>query len=137
MELNEFLDYINSGKTVKGGSQVHKYMHFLSQEAMKITAQINGSYHTEEEIRDLFSQLTGKEIDEHFGLFPPFTTDCGKNINIGKGVFINAGCRFQDQGGITIGDNAIIGAGSVVTKDIPANMIAAGNPAKVIKSINN
>ncbi len=189
MELNEFLDYMNSGKTVKGGSQVHKFMHFLSQEAMKITAQINGSYHTEAEIRSLFSQLIGKEVDENFGLFLPFTTDCGKNINIGKGVFINAGCRFQDQGGITIGDgalighnvviatlnhafepenrgdmipspvvigkkvwigsnstilpgvtigdNAIIGAGSVVTKDIPANMIAVGNPAKAIKSIND
>lgn len=37
--------------------------------------------------------------------------------------------------GITIGENALIGAGSVVTKDVPANTIAAGNPAKVIKKI--
>ncbi len=37
--------------------------------------------------------------------------------------------------GITIGDNAVIGAGSVVTKDIPENMIAVGSPAKVIRSI--
>ena len=37
-------------------------------------------------------------------MFPPFYTDCGKNITVGKNVFINSGCRFQDQGGITIGD---------------------------------
>ena len=39
-----------------------------------------------------------------FGMFPPFYTDCGKNITVDKNVFINSGCRFQDQGGITIGD---------------------------------
>jgi acetyltransferase-like isoleucine patch superfamily enzyme len=36
---------------------------------------------------------------------------------------------------VTIGDNAVIGAGSVVTKDIPENMIAVGTPAKVVRSI--
>ena len=48
-------------------------------------------------------------MDESFGLFPPFYTDCGKNIHIGKNVFINMGCKFQDQGGIFIGDWALIG----------------------------
>ena len=37
--------------------------------------------------------------------------------------------------GVTIGDNVVIGAGSVVTKDIPANVIAAGNPCRVIREI--
>lgn len=55
------------------------------------------------------SKLIGKEVDESFGLFPPFYTDCGKNIEIGKNVFINAGCKFQDQGGITIKDGVLIG----------------------------
>ena len=48
-------------------------------------------------------------MDEGFRLFPPFYTDCGKNIHVGKNVFINAGCQFQDQGGITIGDDTLIG----------------------------
>ena len=39
-------------------------------------------------------------------------------------------------GPITIGENSIIGAGSVVVKDVPANSVVAGNPAKVIKTIN-
>ena len=37
--------------------------------------------------------------------------------------------------GVTIGDNTIIGAGSVVTKDIPSNVVAVGNPCKIIKEI--
>ena len=39
-------------------------------------------------------------------------------------------------GGVTIGEGCVIGAGSVVTKDIPANSLAAGNPCKVIREIN-
>lgn len=38
--------------------------------------------------------------------------------------------------GVTIGDNAVIGAGSVVTKDIPANVVAVGNPCHVLREIN-
>ena len=109
MELEEFLEYMNQGETVTGGSELHKFMHSLSQKAMRITSKINTSYHEPEEIRRLFSELIGKPLDESFGLFPPFSTDCGKNISIGRNVFINSGCRFQDHGGITIGDGALIG----------------------------
>lgn len=109
MELEEFLEHMNQGETVTGGSELHKFMHSLSQEAMRITSKINTSYHEPAEIRRLFSELIGKPLDESFALFPPFSTDCGKNISIGKNVFINSGCRFQDPGGITIGDGALIG----------------------------
>lgn len=109
MELIDFLKHLNAGKTVIGNSEIHQFMHKVSHEAMKITAELNGSYHEPEEIRELFSELIGKPVDPSFGLFPPFYTDCGKNITIGKNVFINSGCRFQDQGGITIGDGALIG----------------------------
>ena len=57
-----------------------------------------------------------------------------KEIVIGKNVWITMNCIIL--GGVTIGDNSIIGAGSVVTKNIPPNVFAAGNPAKVIKQIN-
>lgn len=109
MNLEEFLDALNSGRPVQGGGETHQFMHTASQEALRITAEINGSYHTPEELRELFSQLIGKPVDEGFGLFPPFHTDCGKNITLGKNVFINMGCKFQDQGGIFIGDGALIG----------------------------
>ena len=120
-------------------------------------------------------------------LMPPFHADFGKNIYVGKLVFINAGCSFQDQGGITIGDgcllghntviatlnhdenpakrnnlfpapvvignrvwigsnatilpgvtigdNAIVAAGAVVTKDVPPDTVVAGVPAKILRKI--
>lgn len=54
-------------------------------------------------------------------------------IRIGSGVFIGARCIVLK--GVTIGDGAVIGAGSVVVSDIPANVIAAGNPAVVHKEL--
>lgn len=69
-------------------------------------------------------------------LFPPFTADFGRNIRLGQRVFINSGCRFQDQGGVTIGD-AIVAAASVVTKDVPADAIVVGSPARVVRSVHN
>ncbi|MBD8069106.1 sugar O-acetyltransferase [Bacillus sp. PS06] len=54
-------------------------------------------------------------------------------INIGNDVWIGGSCVILP--GVTIGDNSIIAAGSVVTKDVPSNVIVAGNPAKMIKNI--
>lgn len=58
-----------------------------------------------------------------------------KPVTIGDCVWI--GGNVSICMGVTIGDNAVIGAGSVVTKDIPANAVAVGNPARVIKYIDN
>ena len=91
--MEKFLDELNSGRTVVAGSELHLYMQKLSQEALKITAELNGGYHDGEEVREIFSRLIGRPVDESFGLFPPFYTDCGKNLRIGKHVFINSGCR--------------------------------------------
>ena len=187
MTCEEYLSNMKPGYIVDGGSEEHLVMHELSQRALKITMELNNKYHTKEEIIQLMSELTGQKIDESFGMFPPFYTDCGRNIHIGKNVFINAGCKFQDQGGIyiedgvlighnavlatinhmedpekragmifqpihiekkvwlganitvlpgvTIGEGSVIAAGAVVTKDVPANIIAAGVPAKVIRKV--
>lgn len=84
-------------------------MRAASQRAMRMTAELNGSYHTPEEVRHLFFQLINQPEDDTFCLFPPFYTDYGQNISVGRNVFINGGCQFQDQGGIEIGDGALIG----------------------------
>lgn len=115
MNLSEFLEHLNSGKTVVAGSETHQYMSMLSQEALKLTAELNNSYHTPEEIREIFAKLTGKPVNDTLGIFPPFYTDCGKNITVGNHVFFNSGCNFQDQGGITIDDGALIGHNVVLT----------------------
>lgn len=85
------------------------YAAVLCQEAIRIGMELNTQYHTTEEIREIMGRLTGKPMDDQFRLFPPFYTDFGKNITVGKNVFINSGCHFQDQGGITIGDGTLIG----------------------------
>jgi hypothetical protein len=91
-----------------GKEKIEKMME-NSREVMKLTLELNTKYNSAQEIVELMSKITGKEVDKSFAFFPPFNTDYGKNITFGKNVFLNSGCKFQDQGGITIGDNVLIG----------------------------
>lgn len=59
----------------------------------------------------------------------------GKPINIGKNVWLGGDVKVL--AGVSIGDNTIIGTGSIVTHDIPSNVIAVGNPCKVIREITD
>ena len=56
-------------------------------------------------------------------------------VHIGKNCWLGAGVIVLP--GVTIGDNVVIGAGSIVNKDIPSNVVAVGNPCRVIKKIDN
>ena len=107
VDLDEFRELMATGNIVEDDTL--NTFNKLSQEALKITMEINNKYHPPEEIVDLFSVLTGQKVDKTFRLFPPFHTDCGKNIKVGKNVFINSCCKFQDQGGIEIGNGVLIG----------------------------
>lgn len=76
--------------------------------------------------------VTGHPV--HYALRPhgemfSFPVTIGNNVWIGSHVVINPG--------VTIGDNSVIGAGSVVTKDIPANVIAVGVPCRVLREITS
>ena len=109
MNSEQFKEEVKNKTRIVADSEMHLHMHEMAQRARKITVEMNREYRTPEEIRKLFSDLTGQEVDEGFGLFPPFNADYGQNIKVGKNVFINSGCCFQDQGGIEIGDNVLIG----------------------------
>jgi acetyltransferase-like isoleucine patch superfamily enzyme len=187
MDLEDLLAALNAGETITGGSPLHAAMHHVSQEALRITGELNSGYQEPARVRELLAALTGRDIDETVTVFPPFSSDFGKNITIGKRVFINAGCKFQDQGGVTIGDdclighntvlatlnhdldpgrrtdmhpapivmgrnvwigsnatvlpgvtigeNAVVAAAAVVTKDVPANSVVVGSPARVVRTL--
>lgn len=66
--------------------------------------------------------------NDHENLYPEWQP---KPVRIGNNVWV--GMNSIIMRGVTIGDNSIVGAGSIVTKDIPANVIAAGNPCRIIK----
>ncbi|WP_277050622.1 DapH/DapD/GlmU-related protein [Ruania albidiflava] len=186
-DLDDLLTALDAGQTIPGGSPLHELMHRVSQDALRITGELNSGYHDPARVRDLLAQLTGATVPESVTLFPPLTSDFGKNLRIGERVFINSGCRFQDQGGVTIGDDCLIGhntvfatlnhdldparrtdllpapivlgrnvwiganvtilpgvrigddavvaAASVITKDVPAGAVVLGSPARVVRDV--
>lgn len=107
MTIKEVIDGFREG--VEENVERNAYANELFQEAVRIGMELNMQYHTPEKIREIMGRLIGKKVDASFRMFPPFYTDFGKNITIGKDVFINSGCHFQDQGGIQIEDGALIG----------------------------
>ncbi len=113
-EIERFVAYMNSGREVEGGSEMHLFMTAASERAMRITSRMNASFESLSDVRRQLEELWRCELPEGVGLFPPFTTDCGLNTHVGAGTFINAGCRFQDQGGIYIGERALIGHNAVI-----------------------
>lgn len=86
----------------------------------KIQAAINRAFRQTTELNNLdasdtdavraaLSELTGQAIDPSSVLRPPFYSDFGQNIRIGRNVFINHDCTFMDRGGITLEDRVLIG----------------------------
>ena len=161
------------------------------KQAMRLTSELNKlTFDDEAKVREIFSELIGQPVDETFRLIPPFYTSGGREIRIGRNVFINQCCTIYDMGGVdiadlvmigpnvniitanhplepskrrayieakpimietnvwiaasatilggvTIGENSVVGAGAVVTKDVPPNTFVAGVPAKAIRQLDD
>ncbi|MHA8068824.1 sugar O-acetyltransferase [Aquirufa ecclesiirivi] len=75
-----------------------------------------------DEIREMMGQMIGKTVDNSTTVFTPFNTNYGRNITLGKNVFINHACSFLDLGGITIEDDVLIGPNvQLITENHPLN----------------
>jgi hypothetical protein len=77
VHLDDLLTALSDGRTITAGSPLHEVMHQASQEALRITAELNGSYHSPERVRELLSRLTGAPIDDSVTVFPPLSSDFG------------------------------------------------------------
>jgi len=179
-----------SGETISPDDPEYSKLFRVIQKAIRTTTKLNNLIADDlQKINEIFSELIGKKVDDTFFIIPPFYSDFGENINIGKNVFVNHACTFMDRGGITlednvligpkvnlittnhplnpaerrstislpivikkgawigvgatilpgvtVGENSIVAAGAVVSKDVPNNTIVGGVPAKIIKSINS
>lgn len=189
MDRAQFIEAMASGQSIIPGSQASVFMHNRAVETRLLCQKLNCGVHTADQIRALIEQIIGEPVDASLTVVPPLIVDCGINLHFGKDVFVNAGCSFQDQGGIwignralighnvvfaslnhdenpadratlhpksirvgddvwigssavilqgvTIGEGAIVAAGAIVTKDVPARHIVAGNPARVIRPVHH
>ena len=88
MELNDFLAHVAMRKPLDT-PEIMELLNRMSDEARRITFELNGSYHTMDEIRALMSRLFGRPVDDTFRVFPPFYTDFGKNIHIVNRMFLH------------------------------------------------
>jgi len=70
-----------------------------------------------DEVREILSEIIGVLVDESTTIFPPFYTNMGRHITLGKKVFINHTCSFLDLGGITIEDEVMIGPRINITSE--------------------
>lgn len=113
-DLERLLAALSAGETIVAGSPLHRTMHETAQQALRITAELNDGYREPAEVRALLARLWGRPVDDSVTVFPPFRSDFGRNTRVGVDVFINMGCTFQDQGGVTIGDRALIGHNVVI-----------------------
>src|ERR1700753_4096871 len=110
--------------------------------AMAITAKLNRlTFDDADEIRRLFSELIGKQVDDSFLLIPPFYTAGGNEIRVGRDVFVNQNCTFYDLGGLDIADDVMIGPNvSIITAGHPLEpsqrrAVTIGKPIVVARNV--
>ena len=126
--------YVDYGKFIILGNNCEINMNCVFLDCNHITIGDNALIAPGVHIYTVFHPINAKErfnVSKNEGF--PFAISKTAPVTIGNNVWIGGGSIILP--GITIGDNVTIGAGSVVTKSIPNNVLAYGNPCRVIKEI--
>lgn len=123
METTSIFTRDKSGETIQLNDPEYPRLFKIIQKAIRTTSKLNTVVTDDmQEINAIFSELIGKKVDDTFFVIPPFYSDFGENITIGKNVFVNHACTFMDRGGITIEDNVLIGPKvNLITTNHPIN----------------
>lgn len=104
----ELFERMQSGKPFRLDDPAFQEIVAFKDRTLSLSPELNAST-TSDQFRERLSDIIGSKIDESTTIFAPFYTNFGRYIKIGKNVFINHACSFLDMGGITIGDNVLIG----------------------------
>lgn len=107
--MTNILERDRSGEPVSPDDPEYETIRRIITDTKRLCIELNTGYHTDEETHNLFEQIVGHDVDPSFRLNPPFHTDFGHNITLGRDVFINWGCTLMDRGGISIGDGTFLG----------------------------
>jgi acetyltransferase-like isoleucine patch superfamily enzyme len=110
------LDRLRSGEAIPMADPMYSEVRDAVNRTFQLLARLNSATHTDE-VRALLSEVIGAPVDESTTVFPPFHTNYGRNIELGKRVFINHACSFLDLGGICIEDDVIIGPRVNITSE--------------------
>ncbi|RSK39052.1 sugar O-acetyltransferase [Mangrovimonas spongiae] len=105
---NTIFDRILSGETVSFKDPEYYKLPEQSERAIAILADLNASK-TINDIRQHLGKLIQSEIDSTTTIYTPFSVNYGKNLKLGKNIFINQNCQILDLGGVTIDDDVMIG----------------------------
>lgn len=110
----ELLEILQSGAPILPDSPVSHKVDELSWNARWATNYLNCVTHKREIVRRILEEIIQQPVDESVLLYPPFYTDIGINLHLGSRIFINQDCRFLDVGGITVGDDCLLGTGATL-----------------------
>lgn len=117
--MTDIFERLKKGMTIPVDDPQAYRMREASYATKELLIKMNNSVDPVE-IREILSEIISSPIDKTTGLFTPLFINYGKNIKIGKGVFINFNCTFLGLGGITIEDDVFIGPN--------VNILSEGHP---------
>ncbi|MBO0330328.1 sugar O-acetyltransferase [[Muricauda] lutisoli] len=116
MKAMNIFERLTSGEEIPMNDPDYAQIGVGVNKTIVLSTKLNASKNVDE-IRTVLSEIIGVEVDKTTTLFTPFYTNYGKNISLGKNVFINHACSFLDLGGITIEDDVMIGPRVSITSE--------------------